>query len=111
MKKKPQSDFTKIPSDFVSQGIRCSGDLYLPKNVKNPPIVIMAHGFAAEKSFRLPAYAERFVLNELAVLLFDYRCFGESDGEPRNLVDPGRHIKDWESAVSHVRTLSAINTK
>jgi uncharacterized protein len=111
MKKKSQTAFSIIPSDFISQGIRCSGELYLPTNLKNPPVVIMAHGFAAEKSFRLPAYAEKFVSNGLAVFMFDYRCFGGSEGEPRNYVDPGRHLLDWQAAIAHVRSLSAVNTK
>ncbi len=111
MKKKSQPSFTIIPSDFISQGLRCSGELYLPRNIPHPPVVIMAHGFAAEKSFRLPAYAERFAAAGLAVFLFDYRCFGGSDGEPRNYVDPGRHLQDWQSAISHVRSLAHLNTQ
>lgn len=111
MTKKSQTSFSIIPSDFANHGTRCSSELYLPKDIKNPPIVIMAHGFAAEKTFRLPAYAEKFASNGLAVLLFDYRCFGDSDGEPRNYVDPGRHIQDWEAAISHARSLANINTE
>lgn len=111
MKKKSQASYSTIPSDFISCGIRCSGELYLPTGMKNPPVVIMAHGFAAEKSFRLPAYADRFASTSLAVFMFDYRCFGGSDGEPRNYVDPGRHLQDWQAAIAHVRSLSAINTK
>ena len=102
-------EFTRIDSDFLSHGTRCSGWLYLPKGVASPPIVIMAHGFAAEKTFRLPAFAERFVNEGLAVLLFDYRCFGGSDGKPRNLVNPFRHVQDWEAAIAHVPSLSGIN--
>ncbi len=95
----------------MSCGIRCAGDLYLPSTVKNPPIVIMGHGFAAEKCFRLPAYAERFLENGMAAFLFDYRTFGESDGEPRHWVSPRRHLQDWKAGLSHVRALPHINPK
>lgn len=111
MKKKSQASFSIIPSDFISCDIRCSGELYLPAELKNPPVVIMAHGFGAEKSFGLPAYAQKFASSGLAVFMFDYRCFGQSDGDPRNYVDPGRHLQDWQAAISHVRSLSSINTK
>jgi pimeloyl-ACP methyl ester carboxylesterase len=111
MKVKSQPAFSIIPSDFISNGVRCGGELYLPAGVKNPPVVIMAHGFGAEKTFGLPAYAERFAEKGLAVFMFDYRCFGASAGEPRNYVDPGRHIQDWNAAIAHVRSLSAINTQ
>jgi len=109
MSPKENHTFTKITSDFTSKHIRCSGELYLPKDVQNPPIVIMAHGFAAERTFGLPAYADHFASHGLAVYLFDYRCFGSSDGEPRNYVDQGRHIQDWQAAIGHVRSLSNIN--
>jgi len=35
-------EFTRIDSDFQSHGTRCSGWLYLPNEVKSPPVVIMA---------------------------------------------------------------------
>ncbi|MCA9927059.1 MAG: alpha/beta fold hydrolase [Anaerolineales bacterium] len=98
-----------IPSEFISQGTRCRGDLYLPQGIVQPPVVLMAHGFAAERSFRLPAYAAEFTRQGLAVFLFDYRCFGDSDGTPRHLVDPQRHIQDWQAAIAHVRTLPQVN--
>jgi pimeloyl-ACP methyl ester carboxylesterase len=94
----------------MSHGTRCSGWLYLPEGVAEPPVVIMAHGFAAERSFRLPAYAEKFVGRGLAAFLFDYRNFGESDGEPRNLVSPRRHLQDWREAIRHVRGLGEVCT-
>lgn len=102
--------YSRTDSDFVSRGTRCSGWLYLPEGVQDPPVVILAHGFAAEKTFRLPAYAEKFVDRGLAVFLFDYRNFGGSDGEPRNLVNPWRHVQDWHAAVAHVRNLSGVCT-
>jgi len=101
---------TRTDSDFISQGQRCSGWLYLPEDVKNPPITIMGHGFAAEKTFRLPAFAERFVKNGMAVFMFDYRTFGGSEGEPRNNVNPFHHGKDWDAAINHVKQLDEIDT-
>ena len=102
-------NFTRVDSDFVSQGTRCAGWLYRPEGVPKPPIVIMAHGFGAERTFGLPAYAKRFLRRGMAAFLFDYRNFGGSDGEPRNLVSNHRHIKDWEAAVAHVRGLPDID--
>jgi pimeloyl-ACP methyl ester carboxylesterase len=101
--------WTKVRSDFSSHGVRCSGDLYLPGSAHRPPVIVMAHGFAGERAFRLPAYAERFVQRGLAVYLFDYRGFGDSDGEPRNYVHPRRHVEDWRAAVAHVRSLPEVD--
>ncbi len=102
--------FAKVGSDFVSHGLRCSGDLYLPGGTRRPAVVVMAHGFAGERAFRLPAYAERFVQRGLAVFLFDYRGFGDSDGEPRYLIHPRRHLEDWRAAVAHVRSLPDVDS-
>lgn len=102
--------YSRTDSNFLSRGTRCAGWLYLPEGVTEPPVVIMAHGFAAEKTFRLPAYADKFVERGLAVFLFDYRNFGASDGEPRNLVSPRRHVQDWHAAIAHVRGLPNVCT-
>jgi uncharacterized protein len=40
---------------------------------------------------------------------FDYRTFGDSDGKPRNNVDPIDHGHDWDAAIAHVRTLDGID--
>jgi dienelactone hydrolase len=98
-----------IVSDFTSRGVRCAGTLYLPDGAARPPVVIMAHGLGAERAFRLPAFAERFAGEGIAAFLFDYRCFGDSDGEPRNLISPRRHVADWLAAIAHVRTLPGID--
>lgn len=101
--------FATVQSDFTSKGVRCSGDLYLPGGVYRPPVVVMAHGFGAERTFGLPAYARRFAERGLAAYLFDYRGFGDSHGEPRNYVDARRHLADWRAAVAHVRALHEVD--
>lgn len=103
--------YAKNDADFESDGTRCAGWLYTPEGVSNPPVVVMAHGFAAERTFALPRIAKEFVAREYAVFLFDYRNFGDSEGEPRNLVKASRHVEDWEAAIDHVRGLKAIDRR
>lgn len=38
------------------------------------------------------------------MLAFDYRHFGTSGGEPRQLLDINKQLEDWRSALSFVRT-------
>ncbi|HET8730234.1 MAG TPA: alpha/beta fold hydrolase [Moraxellaceae bacterium] len=98
------------PVGFEVGGDRVRGDLYLPAHTeRKPPVVVMAHGFGGERRFRLPAFAEYFAYNGLAVLLFDYRGFGDSEGEPRGLVDPERHLEDYAAAVAFARTLPEVD--
>ncbi len=101
----------RLDSDFLSRGTKCAGWLYLPDNGENPPVVIMAHGFGGLRTFRLPAFAEKFCAKGLAVFLFEYRNFGDSEGEPRNLISPKRHLEDWQNAIAHIRSLREVNPK
>lgn len=103
------ASFSRTELEFISKGIKCTAWLYLPETEANPPVVIMAHGFGAEKDFVLPEYAKRFAARGLAVFLFDYRNFGQSDGRPRNLVNPKRHLQDWQAALGFVRSLEQVD--
>lgn len=103
--------FQVKPVGFNVGGDEVRGDLYLPAATAagKPPVVVMAHGFGGERRFRLPAFAEYFAHNGLAVLLFDYRGFGDSRGEPRGLVDPERHLEDYAAAVAFARALPEVD--
>ena len=69
----------------------------------------MAHGFSAVREQRLDAYAERFQAAGLGVLLFDYRHFGASPGEPRQLLDIKRQREDYRAAIAHARSLDGVD--
>ena len=84
---------------FISHGERCAGWFYSAEGVERASCVVMAHGLAAVKEMRLDAYAERFAAAGHHVLVFDYRHFGASTGEPRQLLDIGRQHEDWAAAV------------
>jgi len=84
--------------------------LYLPKNVSAPvPCIIMGHGFGGTKDMGLEPYAVRFIEAGFAVLIFDYRHFGESDGEPRQLIWIPHQLEDWAGAIKYVRGLKEID--
>ena len=106
-----QAETQSIDSPFNSQGLRCAGTLLLPAKAKRPPVIVMAHGFGAIAAAGLYAFAERFVAAGYAVFLFDYRSFGDSEGEPRHWVSPRRHLQDWKAALAHVRGLAQVDGK
>jgi NAD(P)-dependent dehydrogenase (short-subunit alcohol dehydrogenase family) len=88
---------------FMSHGERCAGWFYRGEGVEQAACVVMAHGLAAVKEMRLDAYAERFAAAGHHVLVFDYRHFGASTGEPRQLLDIARQHEDWVAAVAYAR--------
>lgn len=96
--------------DFVSGGVRCAGWLYEPDGGERPhPLVILAHGFAGTHEGRLWAYAGRFAEAGFAAFVFDYRYFGESGGEPRQLLSIARQHEDWRAAIAFARSLDGID--
>ncbi|MFP1684181.1 alpha/beta hydrolase [Alloalcanivorax sp. C16-1] len=93
------------PIQFPSAGVTCRGDLYLPDAATPVPIIVMAHGLGGTRNMRLPAFAERFVAQGYACLLFDYRHFGDSNGQPRQLLNIKKQLQDWKAAIACARTL------
>ena len=71
---------------FPSGPDECHAWLYLPKGGGRPPVVVMAHGLGGVREMRLDAYAERFAAAGYVCLVFDYRHFGASGGQPRQLL-------------------------
>jgi pimeloyl-ACP methyl ester carboxylesterase len=67
------------------------------------PLVVMAPGLTGTKEGLLEPFAWRFAEAGIATLLFDYRCFGGSEGMPRHWVDLSRHKQDYEAALRFAR--------
>src|SRR5258708_23129661 len=96
--------------EFKSEGLTLRGWLYVPDGAKKPvPTVVMAHGFSCLKEMFLDKYAEVFVKDGLAVLVYDNRNFGDSDGELRLEVDPMAQVRDYQSAISFAQTLPEVD--
>lgn len=100
---------TRQDTTFDAQGTTCAAWLYRPDGVVDPPVVVMGHGFGAIRTMRLDAYAERFADAGFAVLVFDYRGWGDSDGAPRNVLRVGAQHEDWRAAVAHARALDGVD--
>jgi cephalosporin-C deacetylase-like acetyl esterase len=96
---------------FRSGGQRIAGWLYRPAtpHPKPWPCVVLGHGFAAVKEARLDAFAERVAAAGLACVAFDYRHFGASEGEPRQLIDLRRQRQDWRAALAFARALPEVD--
>jgi fermentation-respiration switch protein FrsA (DUF1100 family) len=69
----------------------------------------MAHGIAGTRDSGLLPFAEAFAEAGLDALLFDYRCFGDSTGEPRQYAWPPRHREDYAAAVEFARGLEGVD--
>jgi dipeptidyl aminopeptidase/acylaminoacyl peptidase len=94
---------------FTCGDDRISAWLYRPAVGGPAPLLVMAHGAGGVRTMRLDAYAERFGAAGYACLVFDYRNFGDSEGQPRQLLDIGMQLADWATAVACARTLEGID--
>lgn len=94
---------------FDSGGVELVGCLHRPADTDGKlPCVVMGHGFSGTQD-RLFAIAERFAEAGLAALTFDYRSFGESGGEPRQVVNVKRQLEDWRAAIRFARGLEGVD--
>jgi dienelactone hydrolase len=97
-------------TSFPSGDDTCAAYLYRPPGAEGDvPCVVMAHGFSGTRDDALPAFAERFAAAGLAVVLFDYRHFGRSTGEPRQLLDIRRQHDDYRAALRFARGLRGVD--
>jgi fermentation-respiration switch protein FrsA (DUF1100 family) len=86
------------------------GWLYTPDGAQgSSPTIVMAHGYSAVKEMYLDSFAEVFCDAGFAVLVYDNRNLGASDGEPRGEIDPWRQINDYRDAITFAGTLSEVD--
>ncbi len=84
--------------------------LYLPEDISSPvPCIIMSTGFGGTKDCILEKYAVRLIKAGLAVLTYDYRHFGDSEGEPRQVYDVSYQLDDLRAAIDYARTRNEID--
>ena len=103
--------FTSESTSFLSDGTLCAATVFRPASSAELPVpaIVMAHGFGSPRALRLYAYAERFAAAGYAAVVFDYRGFGDSEGEPRQLLDVPMQHADWKAALKFARALPGID--
>jgi len=97
--------------EFNSQGAILRGRLYSPENEsKKSPVVIMAHGFTTTiNGMTADKYAERYREAGFAVLLYDHRNLGISDGEPHRDVNFWVQCRGYIDCIDFAVTQSEID--
>src|SRR4051794_26965022 len=97
--------------DFDAEGVTLRGWFYTADSSSGPaPTIVMAHGFSAVKEMYLDKYAETFAAAGFNSLVFDNRNFGDSDGTPRQEIDPVAQVRDYRHAITYATTLPETDT-
>ncbi|HLH13476.1 MAG TPA: alpha/beta hydrolase, partial [Solirubrobacteraceae bacterium] len=102
--------------EFDSEGVTCrgvhvrgEGAGFAREGLR--PCVILAHGFSGTVDSGLLPFAERFAAAGLDAIAFDYRHFGASDGEPRQLLSIKRELADYAAAIAFARSLEGVDAE
>ncbi len=95
---------------FPVDGTEVAAWVYRPVAEGPPaPCIVMAHGLGGTWHLGLDRYARRFQQAGFGVLAFDYRHFGRSGGEPRQLAWIPSQLEDWTAAVAYARALAGVD--
>ena len=86
---------------FESDNTLCRGTLY--GSSKSRAGIVLAHGFGGTADCKSIVNAARaFAKAGFLALVFDYRYFGKSDGEPRQKLSVTAQLADFSNAVEFV---------
>ena len=89
--------------ELRSGGDVCRAWFLAPEDAGAPrPCVVMGHGFGLTRHCSIRDIAVAFAEAGHAVLLFDYRGFGDSGGMPRQVVSFRKQLQDWHAAIDFV---------
>ena len=101
-------DFRKV--EFDSEGHTLSALIAFPEKASGPvPLIVMGGGWCYVKEIVMPHYAKGILDAGAAVLLFDYRNFGDSTGDRRQHINPWEQIEDFRNAVTYAESLPEVD--
>lgn len=92
-------------------GDRLDAWLYLPEGSGPHATVVMAHGIGGIKAAGLAPFAEHFRAAGFAALVFDYRHWGRSEGQPRELLSIKKQRDDYRSALAWTRADDRLDSE
>lgn len=99
--------------EFLSVGTNIVGDIYCPDDFdssKTYPAVVAGGPLATVKEQAAGVFAQKLAKFGFIVLAFDYRTFGESDGQPRCYENPANKTEDIHTAVSYLSSLENVDS-
>ncbi len=99
---------------FRSEGLNLVGSLYHPADFdaeKQYPAIVVSGSWTTVKEQMAGLYADKLAQNGFITLAFDFRNYGESEGEPRFYESPALKVADIQNAVSFLQTLPEVDSR
>lgn len=88
------------------------GNLVIPKNLKKnakAPAIVIGHPMGAVKEQSSMLYAQKLAEQGFVTLAIDQSFWGESDGQPRNVVAPDIYAEAFSASVDYLGTRDFID--
>jgi dipeptidyl aminopeptidase/acylaminoacyl peptidase len=98
--------------EFFSEGVKIAGILRSPDSASGPrPAIVQGPGWLGLKDAKLYLpYHEALTVAGFHLLIFDYRGFGDSEGDRGQLL-PELQLQDLINAVTYLETLPEVDTQ
>jgi len=94
---------------FSSNNLQCEAYLFTPVDsggnlaIDVKATIILGQGFGCLWQFGCNTAIQSYVNAGYAVFAFNYRGFGESEGEPRQFINPHMQVEDWLAAIEFIK--------
>lgn len=100
-----------LKSTFTSSGVQCAATLHLPADAGDQalPAILIVHGWGGVQEALTTPFHEHFTQAGFAVMTFDYPGWGDSEGLPRNVINPWTRVRNAESALAHLKSLPQVD--
>lgn len=98
----------EISTHKISEGIVLT--LRSTEGRAKKPTIILCHGFCGIREILLPDFAEAFTRSGFSTITFDYRGFGDSEGERGRLV-PAMQIEDIISVINWAKEQPSLDAQ
>jgi fermentation-respiration switch protein FrsA (DUF1100 family) len=110
---KVSDNVTMYRVNFKNQyKMNVAGHLFIPKSLdtnKKHAAIIVGHPMGAVKEQGANVYASNMADRRFITLALDLPFWGESEGEPRNVVAPDMYAEDFSAAVDFLGTRSFVD--
>lgn len=94
---------------FEVGGLRLAATLFRAPGAGPAPAVLLCHGGGGVQQIAVRRYAARFAAAGVTAMTFDYSTWGESEGEPRHLIDLGVRHREIMAALDVLKAQAGVD--
>jgi dienelactone hydrolase len=105
---------SKAPSGvtfgFECEGLRLAATLFAARGPAPAPAVLLCHGGGGVQEIAVRDYAARFATAGVTAMTFDYSSWGDSDGEPRHVIDLAVRHREIMAALDVLKAQACVDS-